>query len=109
MLFAVVTSFVFIPVAYGCVTAIGLGKAVLMPRLACGRVVCVLPVFPALEAVKSISAPTENECAPFVKLMTSAHCVNGLYVVRGDATPKLLMYANPPGIDGYRKLLSICG
>src|SRR2546421_11766836 len=91
ILFAVVTSFVFNPAAYGCVVAIGLGKPELMPRNASGRVVCVPPVFPACELVKSISAPTENECAPFVKLSVSAHWVNGLYVVRGDATPKLLM------------------
>src|SRR5262249_39992530 len=91
ILFAVVTSLAFNPCAYGCVVAIGLGKPGLMPMFACGRVVCVLPVFVALEAVKSNSAPTENECAPLMKLIVSAYCVNGLYVVRGDATPKLLI------------------
>ena len=45
-----------------------------MPRFACGRVVYVLPVFPAFEAVESNSEPTENECAPFVKLNIRPLC-----------------------------------
>src|SRR5436190_19241732 len=81
----VVTSLAFKPGKAAVVIPVT-GKDGFIPNVANGRVVCPPPVLAACELVKTNSPPTENECAPFVKLSVSAHCVNGLTVVRGDAT-----------------------
>src|SRR4030095_3541326 len=57
------------------------------PSVALGLVVCWPPWLNPCEPVKSMEKPAWYECAPFVKLMVSANCLNGLIDCRGDATP----------------------